>query len=328
MIVIENLESLSHCPPYVVAALGTFDGVHLGHQEILKRVLSRAQKVGGTSTVFTFISHPWRVVDPVRAPKLITPWELKMEILRVWGIKLLVAIDFTKALAETGAREFVKHLLVDRFCVKDLFVGFDFAFGRGREGNPQVLERLGEEFGFRVEILPAVTLDGKVVSSTLIRSLLEGGKVSLAARFLGRPYLVRGRVIHGKGRGHELGFPTANLEPSFDLLIPDGVYVGWAYWKGSAYPGMINVGYRPTFAEGERKLEVHLFDFSKGLYGEELILTFWDRLREERCFKNSEELVAQLARDKEDAMRILAYEGEPYKNWTLQPWIPVLNRKG
>ncbi len=137
MIVIENLESLSHCPPYVVAALGTFDGIHLGHQEILKRVLSRAQKVGGTSTVFTFISHPWRVVDPVRAPKLITPWELKMEILRVWGIKLLVAIDFTKALAETGAREFVKHLLVDRLCVKDLFVGFDFAFGRGREGNPQ-----------------------------------------------------------------------------------------------------------------------------------------------------------------------------------------------
>lgn len=326
MIVVDDLESLSNSPTHVVAALGTFDGVHLGHQEILKRVLGRARQIRGTATVFTFTSHPWKMVDPERAPKLITPLELKLEIMRAWGIQLLVTAEFNQALAETPARDFVKGILVDKLRVKDLFVGFDFAFGRGREGNSELLREMGQDHRFRVEVLPPVVLDGRVVSSTLIRGLLEEGQVYQAARLLGRPYLIRGKVLRGSGRGRALGFPTANLEPPEDLLIPNGVYAGWAYWLGRVYPGMINVGCRPTFAEGQRVVEAHLFSLSEEHYGEELVLAFWRWLREERRFRSSEELAAQLVHDKAEVEEILADEGEPYKNWALQPWVPMINK--
>ncbi len=320
MIVVERIEALEREYPFVVVALGTFDGVHLGHQEILGRVVRRARQERGTAAVLTFARHPLEVVHPSKAPPLITPLPIKKEIVRSIGIDLLVAVTFTPFLADTPPADFVKTYLVDRLRARSVCVGYDFAFGKGRAGSPDTLRKLGEEYQFGVEVVPAMRVDGQVVSSTLIRGMLHRGELLAAARYLGRPYLVRGTVEPGAGRGKELGYPTANLPATADLLVPDGVYVGQVWIRRGLRRALVNIGTAPTFGGGPRRVEVHLVETSEDLYGETLTVFLLGRLRDERRFDSPELLRQQIEVDRRQAEKV--FVGFPRfspEEWALLP---------
>lgn len=320
MIVIEDIETVRVESPFVVAAVGTFDGVHLGHQEILGRVIRRAREKRGTACVYTFANHPLEILDPKRCPKLITPLEVKLQILQVLGLDLCVAQKFTATFAATPPEVFVKEVLVEGLHVKEVCVGLGFAFGKGRKGDTTLLQELGRVYGFGVEVVPPVTNGGQVVSSTLIRGLLQKGEVREAARFLGRPYIIKGRVERGSGRGKGIvGYPTANLTPPSNLLIPDGVYAGRAQIKGRLVDALINVGNAPTFGGEARWVEAHLLDHpSEELYGEAMTLFFLGWIREERTFRGPEKLREQIGRDHQKAREVLAeVPASVLKKWAL-----------
>lgn len=320
MIVIEQIESLDREYPYVVVALGTFDGVHLGHQQILGRVVQRARQERGTAVVFTFSRHPLEVVNPSKAPPLITPLPIKQEIIRAIGIDLLVAVTFTPFLAGTPPGDFVKTYLVDRLKARFVCIGYDFAFGSGRAGTPGILQSLGEEHRFGVEVIPAMTADGQVVSSTLIRGMLHRGELLQAAHYMGRPYAIRGTVERGVGRGKGLGYPTANLPATPDPLVRDGVYVGQAWLRHGLRRALINIGTAPTFGGGPRRVEVHLLEASEDLYGETLTVFFLGRLRDERRFESRELLLQQIESDKREAGEVFArFPRFSPEKWALLP---------
>jgi riboflavin kinase/FMN adenylyltransferase len=320
MTVVEQIEDLKGDHPYVVVALGTFDGVHLGHQEILRRVIGRARREGGTAAVFTFARHPLEVVNPANAPPLITPLDIKRDIIRAFGIDLLVAITFTPYLAATPPHDFVKAYVVDRLRAKGVCVGYDFAFGKGREGSPELLRALGEEHHFSVEIVPPMALDGQVVSSTMIRRLLSTGELRQAARYMGRPYAIRGGVERGAGRGRGLGYPTANLPVTSDLLIPDGVYAGQLWFRRTLQRALINVGTAPTFGGGAQRVEAHLVEGGGDLYGQTVTLFFLGRLRDERRFDSPGQLQQQIERDRSDAESLFAtFPRYSAEEWALLP---------
>ena len=308
--------------PRVAAAVGTFDGVHAGHQRIIGTVLERARRIKGTATVFTFVNHPLDILQPDRAPKLITPYLLKERLLRALGVDLLVAIPFTATFAEMEAETFVAEVLVRRLRVEFLCVGFDFHFGQGRRGAPDLLKEMGRDLGFAVEVVPLVTVNGTAVKSGLIRDLLSQGKVGEVVQYLTRPYAISGRVVPGAGRGKALGFATANLIPSRDFLVPDGVYAGRAYFAGGGHDAAINVGVAPTFDGGNRRIETHLLglDADKApAYGQGVILSFWERLRDEVRFPTPEELKTQVNRDIARAREILRQlPFRSVEDWALQ----------
>lgn len=326
MIVLERMEELSCDYPFVVVALGTFDGVHLGHQEILRRVVRRAREQRGTAAVFTFVRHPLEVVNPLKAPPLITPLPIKQDILRTLGIDLLIAVAFTPFLAETPPRDFVKTCLADRLRARSICVGYDFAFGRARAGSLEMLRTLGEEHRFDVDVVPPMRVGGQVVSSTHIRSLLFRGELLAAARYMGRPYAIRGTVERGAGRGKGLGYPTANLPATADLLVPDGVYAGEAWFRKGLHRALVNVGTAPTFGGGARRVEVHLVEGAQDLYGEMLTLFLLGRLREERRFESPEVLRQQIESDMsrldEEIARFPRFSAE---EWALLPMGPMIS---
>jgi len=313
----------------VVIAMGNFDGVHLGHQAIINRAVERAGVRGGLSLALTFEPHPVRVLRPAAPLALLTPFPLKVRLLEQSGMEQVVCAKFTREFAEQSPTDFVHKVLVDRLRVAEVCVGENFNFGKNREGRPALLKELGKAAGFSVHIQPPVVLENRVVSSSAIRQLVERGEVAEAAHFLGRPYVMLGEVVSGRGRGEQLGFPTANLRPSDQLLPADGVYAGWVSLgvvggsgggfgaAGAAdrdtrrktedgtvvadgiYEGAINVGVRPTFHETDRVMEVHLLDYpgSGALYGQALEVAFVARIREERIFGSAAELKAQIAKD-------------------------------
>lgn len=303
----------------VAAAIGTFDGVHAGHQRIIGEVVERARRTKATAAALTFVNHPLDVLQPDRAPRLITPSPLKERLLRTLGLDLLIAIPFTASLAEMGAEAFVGEILWEKLRVDFLCIGFDFRFGRGRAGTPDLLAEMGKSLGFEVEVVPAVAVEGTVVKSALIRDLLQQGKVSEAARYLTRPYAIVGEIVPGAGRGKGLGFATANVPPPTDFLIPDGVYAGQAFVGERGYNAAINVGVAPTFGGRDRRVEVHLLDLQDDRapgYGGSVLVTFWERIREEVRFTSPEELKAQVALDIRRARDIL---GQPAPaDWALQ----------
>ena len=307
--------------PHVAAAIGTFDGVHAGHQRIIRTVVERARKSRGTAAAFTFVNHPLEVLQPDRAPRLITPPPLKEPLLRALGIQLLIAVPFTPSLAETEAEAFVQEILRDRLRVEFLCLGFDFRFGKGRRGTPELLAEMGIARGFEVEVVPPVVVDGTVVKSALIRDLLHQGKVGEAARYLTRAYAILGEIVPGAGRGRGLGFATANVIPPGGFLIPDGVYAGRAYVGEAGYDAAINVGVAPTFGRGDRRVEVHLLEVREDRapgYGQTILVTFWEWIREEVRFGSPGELTAQVARDVERAREILRQPpGGRGEDWAL-----------
>jgi riboflavin kinase/FMN adenylyltransferase len=320
MIVIERIEELGDDYPSPAVAVGTFDGVHHGHREILKRVVQWARQEEGTAVVFTFARHPLEVVDPSKAPPLITPLSIKRDIIAALGVDLMIAATFTPDLAATTPRDFVKTYLVDRLRARFVCVGYDFAFGSARAGSPEVLRKFGEEHQFGLDVVSAMAVDGQVVSSTLIRALLAAGDVRQAARYLGRPYAIRGHVERGAERGKGLGYPTANLPATADLLIPDGVYGGQAWLKQGLHKALVNVGRAPTFGGEARRVEVHLLEVEKELYGETLTLFFLERLRDERRFESPSLLRQQIDSDKRQADEVFAaFPQFSPEEWTLLP---------
>lgn len=289
-----------------VVALGNFDGVHLGHQEIFKQVVRRAQEIGGVSAVFTFEPHPLQVIAPDKAPPLLTTYQQKMRLIAELGVALGICVPFTEAFAKQSPLDFIREVLCDTIGVHDLVVGYDFRFGHRRAGTTALLEAHAETFGYRVTVVPPISRAGVVVSSSNIRALLVAGEVAAAARSLGRHYAIEGVVVEGFRRGATLGFPTANVR-SVNAVIPrTGVYAVRVVCQQQSYPGVANVGYNPTFGNDALSVEAHLFDFDDDLYGASIQVAFVQRIRDERKFTSLDELVAQIADDARQARAIHA----------------------
>jgi len=310
MKIITSLTSLRNKVPYPILTIGAFDGIHLGHQEIIRTVKERAREKKGTCLLMTFRDHPLRVLDPKNAPALITPPEIKQEILRGLGLDLLIWVPFTQELSEKEPRAFVKEVLVGTLGVKEVWVGFDYAFGKDRKGDTLLLQELGQELGFLVGIVPPVIEGGEIISSTRIRDLLGAGRVGDASRLLGRPYIIRGRVAKGRGRGKELGFPTSNLKPTPGFLLPNGIYAGYAKLGDQAWKAAIDVGIAPTLRGKDRRIEVHMLGFAGELYRRTMEVHFLKRIREERRFPDEQTLIRQIREDVALVGRLLSEDAE------------------
>ncbi len=296
----------------VASTIGVFDGVHVGHQEILRTVRAVGDRIGVESAVVTFDGHPAHVVRPESAPLLLTSLEQKLELIEAQGIDYAYVINFDEERAATGPEAFVGQVFIEALHAKAIVVGVDFHFGARRSGNVVALAHLGEIWDFEVHALELIHHSDKArepVSSTKIRRALAGGDVERAAAMLGRHHEVRGVVCHGDRRGHQIGFPTANIPVPKNMAWPaDAVYAGWCRLDdGSLHPCAINIGRRPTFHEHSEQslLEVHLINFSGDLYGQQLAVSFVAFLRSERKFQGVDELVEQLNTDVADAQSLL-----------------------
>ena len=301
----------SGLPPYVkgaVLTVGTFDGVHRGHRDVVERLVARSRSLKLPSVLVTFDPHPLEIVNPAAAPQLLTTHFEKLEVLAETGIDYVAVLPFTPKLAAFSAEDFVELVLRRRFRLRELLIGYDHGFGRQRAGNVDVLRMLGQRDGFKVEVVDAVsTPDGHSVSSTSIRRAVAGGDLDRACAGLGRPYSVSGRVIEGAQRGRTIGFPTLNLgpPPARKLLPPEGVYAVRAQTPKGPVGGMMNLGPRPTFGDSATSLEAHLFDTNGDFYGADVRLDFIKRLRETRKFDSAEQLRKQLQHDERDARSAL-----------------------
>lgn len=296
-----------------IVTVGNFDGLHVGHRAIMDTVVAEARASDGTAVVYTFDPHPIRVLRPEQAPRLLTTREQKIELLEQAGIDVVIVENFDAQFAATSAERFIREILFARIRPMAVYVGYDFHFGRDREGSMRLLTELGPRLGFSVTIIPEVTMEGSDVNSTRIRKLLVESRVEEAGRMLGRPYSIRGRIVRGDQRGRTLGFPTANLESENEILPGAGVYAGDLLFiddgdpkRGVGLPAVMNVGTRPTFAgDGRTHAEAHLIDFKGDLYGRRVEMSFRARLRDERRFAAVDELREQIAADVRAARGIL-----------------------
>lgn len=289
-----------------VLTIGKYDGIHLGHQRLIERVVERAQALGVTPALITFDPHPLQVLRPELAPPLLTPLDEKAALLEALGIELLVLLTFDRAMAQTRAADFLDRLAAT-LRPRELWLGEDFALGYKREGDMPFIRAWAAPRGIAVESLPLVTVGGEPVSGQRIRALLDAGDVVGAGALLGRPPSVRGEVMHGEARGRTVGFPTANLVPGPERALPaNGVYATRARLPdGTLQAGVTNIGVRPTFDGTERRVECHLFDWEGDLYGREITVHFLYRLREERRFESFPALLAQIRADAERARGLL-----------------------
>jgi riboflavin kinase/FMN adenylyltransferase len=301
----------SGLPSYVkgtVITVGTFDGVHRGHRDVVERLVARSRLLKIPSVLVTFDPHPLEIVNPAAAPLLLTTHYEKLEVLAETGIDYVAVLPFTSELAAFSAEDFVELVLRRRFRLRELLIGYDHGFGRQRAGNVEVLRTLGERDGFRVDVVdPVATPDGHSVSSTSIRRSIAGGDLDRALAGLGRLYSVSGRVLGGSQRGRTIGFPTVNLgpPPPRKLLPPEGVYAVRVQTPGGPVGGMMNLGPRPTFGDVATSLETHLFDTRGDFYGADVRIDFVMRLRETRKFASAEHLSKQLRHDERDARSAL-----------------------
>ncbi|MDH3734551.1 MAG: bifunctional riboflavin kinase/FAD synthetase [Gemmatimonadota bacterium] len=307
-------EMPSGLPPTVdgtVVTVGTFDGVHLGHRAILEEIARRARSRDLRSVLLTFDRHPLRVVRPDDAPPLLTTPNEKKEILAQYGLDYVAFVSFTLAFSRYSPREFVEEVLVRRLRARELVIGHDHGFGRGRSGDVGVLESLGAEHGFAVDVVSGIEAAGGVVSSTRIRAAIAEGRVEDARAQLGRPYSLRGTVIHGMGRGRTLGFPTANISPPppEKLLPAEGIYAVRASIGSELCRGLLHLGPRPTFAGSPPTIELYVLDFERDVYGERVVVEFLKKLRDVAPFASAGELVDQMKEDREHAIRYFQESG-------------------
>ena len=305
MDIIVGIETIRRKFRNPVLTLGNFDGVHLGHQKIFKAVKEEARKIDGEAIVFTFDPHPLKVLAPQRCPPFITPFKKKLMLVEMLGIDVIIVAIFGLGIANITPEAFVKQILVDKIGPKKILVGYNFYFGKDRKGNVKMLIRLGQEFGFEVKVIEALKVNDTPVSSSKIRELIQDGQMGQAAQLLGRNYRLMGKVIWGSGRGKDLGFPTANLEILNGLYPKTGVYAAKVIIGNKTYLGVADVGYNPTFGKNPLSVEVHILDFSRDIYGEEIQLIFYERIRDEKAFKSSESLVREMRNDIGVAKRIL-----------------------
>jgi riboflavin kinase/FMN adenylyltransferase len=304
MRIVRGLESF---PPDLVggvAALGAFDGIHLGHREILGVAVARARSLGASSLACTFDPRPVEVLQPARAPSPITTLEERLDLMAEAGIASTVVLPFTRALAAIEPEVFIEDVMLRGLGAREIVVGFNHRFGRGARGDAAMLGALAVRLGFRAHVLPPLVMEGEAVSSTEIRLALQQGELERANRLLGRAYSVAGEVVRGAGRGRGLGFPTANVKPERPPLVPLGVYACRAQVRGTVHKAVLNVGRQPTFGENEVAIEAHVLDFDGDLYGERVVLSLVRRLRAEMKFASVEALRAQIAADADRARAV------------------------
>jgi riboflavin kinase / FMN adenylyltransferase len=305
MEIIRDLQTLQR-HSYPVVSLGNFDGVHLGHRAILKAAMDRARAAGGTAFALTFDPLPQKLLFPERAPKLILRPADKLELLRISGLDGVIVLDFTRALSEVSAPNFVREYLLGRIGAREVVVGHSVSFGHNREGNAQKMVELGREFGFDTTVVGPVKIGGIEVSSTKVRELIAAGDMRGAAKLLGRYHFLVGEVIHGRSRGRSIGFPTANLRNQTECAPPDGVYASRVLLADGGYGAITNIGLRPTFGEDDRSIESHIFDFDRNIYGVEIRLELIERIRVERKFESAAALGKQIKLDIARTREILA----------------------
>lgn len=291
-----------------VITIGTFDGVHLGHQKIIKRVVETAHKNGLLATVFTFFPHPRMIVQHDQQLKLIHTLAEKKQFLQSLGVDLLIVQPFDKAFANLSAEAFVSELLVKHLRAQKVIIGYDHHFGKNRTANIDNMRLFGEQYGFSVEEIPVQEVDEVSVSSTKIRQALNEGRVEIAEHYLGVPYSFIGKVVHGLKLGRTIGFPTANLqvEASYKLIPKDGVYVVYSLIEGRKVYGMMSIGKNPTIQGKGASIEVYFFDFNQDLYGQDLTIYFVKYLREERKFSSVSLLKKQIQDDETAARKAIA----------------------
>ncbi len=301
MIVVNDPKELQGSLCASCVTIGNFDGVHKGHQKLISRVIQRGAKLSMLSVVVTFEPHPLRIITGRKAPPFITLIEQKLELISAMGVETCLVLPFDKPMATMPPEDFVKKYLVNGLFMKDLVIGYDYAFGKGRKGDHNLLRTLGEKYGYTLERLDPVIIDGAIVSSTRIRDMVQAGNVWDVPNLLGRFYQIRGKVIKGFGRGASLlGFPTANLELEDELFPKPGVYAVWVQCADiSERPLMAvaNIGYNPTFGNARLSIEAHILDFKKDIYGRDLKIHFVQRIRDEKKFSGPQELVARIRED-------------------------------
>ncbi len=293
-----------------VLTLGVFDGLHLGHQKIMRTVVERAAAVDGHPTAITFDPHPRAVLHPESAPPMLQTLDQRLANFEVLGIEQAIVIRFNRDFASNPAEDFLRDIVHERLQAREVYLGKGFAFGRDRGGNIDLLRKMSSELGFVADEVDEVTLRGHRISSSKIRHLLAEGRVNLARRMLGRPYGVEGVIIRGNRRGHTIGFPTANLRPHNRVVPKFGVYATATLVDGTWRRSITNIGVRPTFeTEAEPSIETYIFDFDGDLYGDVLRVRFLHRIRDERKFGGVDELKTQIEKDSRHALNYFENQG-------------------
>ncbi len=298
MNIIYDLEKLEGPLKNPVITIGNFDGVHKGHLVLFDMIKDRAKGINGESAVITFDPHPIKVMKPGNGPALITSTKQKLELIEKSGVDVIFCLPFTRQFASIPARDFVQDILVDRIGIREMVVGYDYAFGYKREGGIKLLQEMGDTIGFKVHVVEPIQLNSTLVSSTSVRKFIQDGDLQEAKRFLGRDYQITGTVISGKDRGGRLlGFPTANLKLNDELIPKRGVYAVTVDVDDETYYGVSNLGYNPTFGDNALSLETHILDFSGDLLEKTISINFIEHLRDEKTFQSVQELSDQIAKD-------------------------------
>ena len=303
---LHSISELARLPGPLFLAIGVFDGVHRGHQAVISTSADHARATSGTPVVVTFDPHPEKVLRPQAAPHLLSATQHKIALIRALGVEHLLVITFDKQFAATEPEDFVQKLVTHSKPLREICVGHEWSFGKNRRGNLALLKKLGANFNFDVVGIPPVKINGAVVSSTAIREAIEKGDLAKAAEMLGREYTILGTVTRGDNLGKKIGFPTANLSAHSEQFPPNGVYAAEARIDGELHRGVINLGTRPTVSSGksERVLEIHLFDFNRDIYGQDVEVRFLKFLRSEKKFENLDALVQQIRQDAEQARQL------------------------
>ncbi|MFN2542149.1 MAG: bifunctional riboflavin kinase/FAD synthetase [Chthoniobacterales bacterium] len=302
---LRSIPELSRLAGPLFLAIGVFDGVHRGHQAVISTSAAHARAGRGTPVVVTFDPHPEKVLRPAAAPHLLTATQHKIALIRDLGMGHLLVITFEKKFAATPPEQFVEQLVAHSKPLREICVGHEWAFGKDRRGNLDLLKKLGAQFDFNVVGVQPVVTNGEIISSTAIRQAIEHGDFAKAKEMLGREYTILGTVTHGDDLGKKIGFPTANLSAHSEQFPPDGVYFAEAWLEGVKYHGVVNLGCRPTVSSDKnRVLEIHLFDFNRDIYGHELEVRFVRYLRPEKKFENVEALQRQIAADVQQAREL------------------------
>ena len=284
-----------------VVTMGNFDGIHLGHQALVRHTVEESKRLGYPSIVLTFEPHPLKVLAPERAPRLLLSYQDKLDLFQAFGVDIVIAQRFDREFASIAAEDFVRRFLVGRLKTKKLWVGRDLRFGQGRKGETGDLIRVAPEVGFQVGVLDPISSDGIRISSSRIRGLVEAGCVDEVRPMLGRYHFVSGRVVTGQGRGRKLGFPTANISSQTEVVPLNGIYATLIEVKSRQWLSVSSVGVNPTFGDGPRTVESFIFDFASEIYGEAVKLSFVKRIRDEKKFSTVEDLIAQIHEDVEQA---------------------------
>ena len=301
MEVIQGLENLQKDFGNLVLTLGSFDGMHLGHQKVIGKVVYRAREIKGRSMVITFHPHPRQIINTGNYPPLLTTIEQKLKLMSRLGINICLIINFDKNFSRVSPREFVIKILYRHLKAKEIFIGSNYLFGKGKAGNVDFLIKMGKEYGFQVNKVKAVWRKGEVISSTRIRQLIQKGELSQAKELLGRPYSISGKVKRGDKKANLIGYPTANLGPCEEVLPPEGAYVAWIRLNKEVHPGIVGIVER----DKKRIVEAHLFNFNGDLYNSNIEVIFWKEIRGKRHFSHREEAKRQMAKDKEIAQKLI-----------------------